>query len=139
MRFNSLDGKIRSVDLNKINACRNVRASKIQNNVYNILEGIYGSHAILQDFIIPGTKLSVDFFIPSFSLVIEVDGNQHDKFNSFFHNSRKDLIKQQGRDDNKEKWCQINNLIIVRVKEKDKVTKNSLISMIVEAIRKQSE
>ena len=34
------------------------------------------------------TQLSVDFFIPSFSLVIEVDGNQHDKFNSFFHPKR---------------------------------------------------
>lgn len=137
MRFRSLDGRIRPVDISK--SCRNVNLSKIQTEVYSYLQEIYGKSSILQEFIIPGTKLSLDFLLPNYSLAIEVDGKQHDKFNSFFHFDRKDFLKQVDRDGNKEQWCKLNNFILVRIKENDKLSKSIVIEMILKAIHRQNE
>jgi len=137
MRFRSLDGKIRSVDLSK--NCRNIITSKIQTKIYGYLQEIYGKNSILQEFIIPGTKMSLDFLLPNYSLAIEVDGKQHDKFNPFFHFDRKDFLKQVDRDDSKERWCKLNNFVLLSIKEDEKLSKSVVIEMILKAIHRQSE
>lgn len=41
----------------------------------------------------------LDFYIPSYNIVIEYNGKQHYKFSPFFHKTEDDFLKQKQRDD----------------------------------------
>lgn len=53
-------------------------------------------------------KLVFDFFIPSLDLYIEIQGQQHYSYTSFFHRNKFDFDSQIKRDRLKEEWCEIN-------------------------------
>jgi len=57
-----------------------------------------------------GPTLFFDFFINTNKLVIEVQGQQHYKFNSLFHTSARDFLIQKKNDADKQEWCKINNI-----------------------------
>jgi len=64
--------------------------------------------------------MTLDFYNANKKLAIEVDGNQHYKFNKFFHsNSRQNFLSQLQRDEKKEYFCEINQIRLVRILEKD--------------------
>jgi hypothetical protein len=68
---------------------------------------------ILEEVPIPIRKsetLYLDFYLPLKKLCIEVHGEQHYKFVSFFHNNMLAFLKAQKRDKEKEEWCEINNI-----------------------------
>ena len=57
--------------------------------------------------------LFLDFFIPSLSLAVEIQGEQHYVFNRFFHKTKFDFLKAQQRDKDKAYWCQINGIKLI--------------------------
>lgn len=68
---------------------------------------------ILEEVTIPLRKsenLYLDFYLPLKKMCIEVHGEQHYKFISFFHNNMLSFLKSQKRDKDKEEWCNINNI-----------------------------
>ena len=67
------------------------------------------------------------FLTQNKKIALEVDGNQHYKFNKFFHgNSRQNFLSQLQRDDKKEYFCEINNIKLVRILESDKLDEELL-------------
>lgn len=56
------------------------------------------------------SEVYLDFYLPSRSLAVEIQGEQHYKFNSFFYKSKLDFLKAQQRDRNKVIWCELNNI-----------------------------
>ena len=71
--------------------------------------------------------MTLDFYNASRKIAVEVDGNQHYKFNKFFHsNSRQKFLAQLQRDDKKEYFCEINNIKLARVLESDKLSEELL-------------
>lgn len=54
--------------------------------------------------------LYLDFYLPLVKKCIEVHGEQHYKFNRFFHNTTLGFIRQQKRDKEKKEWCLQNNI-----------------------------
>lgn len=54
--------------------------------------------------------LYLDFYLPLLKKCIEVHGEQHYKFNRFFHNNTLGFIRQKKRDKDKREWCEINNI-----------------------------
>ena len=67
---------------------------------------------ILEEVTLPGTKTSsrrtllyADLYIPNRDLIVEVHGEQHFKFNSFFHKDKMAFFKAQARDKDKRAWC----------------------------------
>jgi hypothetical protein len=54
--------------------------------------------------------LYLDFYLPLKKLCVEVHGEQHYKFVSFYHNNMLSFLKSQKRDREKEEWCDINNI-----------------------------
>jgi ribosomal protein S26 len=127
MEFICLDGSFKKVSLAKYKPRRKSR-SKIQNMIGDTLQEIFPNATIIEEFVIPKTKLSVDFFIPHCMLAIEVQGEQHDKYVKFFHGSRKGFIKQQQRDHVKTLWCDMND--IKKLEIRNNVDKDSLIRLI---------
>ena len=54
--------------------------------------------------------LYLDFYLPLTKKCIEVHGEQHYQYSSFFHQSRLGFMKHQKRDRDKREWCEINNI-----------------------------
>jgi len=68
---------------------------------------------VLEEVPLPLRKsetLYMDFYLPLIKTCIEVHGEQHYKFNRFFHNSVLGFMKHKKRDENKKEWCAINNI-----------------------------
>ncbi len=97
------------------------------------LRNLYKSAAILEEFQIPGSKLSLDFYVPSFRVAFEFQGEQHDQFNAFFHKDKNDFVKQSQRDQNKKDWCRLNSIKLIEIREPN-ITLEQLKSTILEII-----
>lgn len=60
-------------------------------------------------------KLRIDVFDVTKNLVLEIDGEQHNKFNSFFHKTIGDFDRQNMNDNIKEVICDFFEVKLVRV------------------------
>lgn len=96
--------------------------SKLQLTTRNKVIEKFPHEVIYEDFVIPGSRLSVDFFIYRIGLVIEVDGKQHSAFSSFHHGDRttsKKFAKQRTNDMLKDKWSESNGFRMVRIESEE--------------------
>ena len=75
---------------------------------------------ILEEVPLPGSHkpsrkstLYVDFFIPSHSLAVEVQGRQHFEFVAHFHGDRQGFRKSKARDRDKANWLENNDIQLI--------------------------
>ena len=81
-----------------------------------LLLELYGnSEIILEEFSIPDSRLSLDFFLLNRKIAFEFQGKQHQTFSKFFHGTKKGLDKQLQRDATKKEWCDLNGIQLVYV------------------------
>lgn len=91
--------------------------SKVQFSAKRILYKYWLVDFVYEEFPVAGTRLKFDFFNASKSIVIEIDGNQHFEYNKFFHKgSKSNFINQIKRDEQKEKFCELNKIILHRIR-----------------------
>lgn len=101
--------------------------SKIQKRVKDLLYRHWVSDIVFEELPVLGTRMTIDFYNANKKLAIEVDGNQHYKYNKFFHsNSRQNFLSQLQRDEKKEYFCEINQIRLVRILEKDTLDEDLL-------------
>jgi len=94
--------------------------SGIQKDVKDHLKDYWFADVVFEEFPVAGTRMSLDFYNSTQKIAIEVDGNQHYKYNKFFHsNSRQKFLHQLHRDEKKEYFCEINKIKLIRVLESD--------------------
>ena len=60
-----------------------------------------------------GKTLYLDFYFPLRKLAIEVHGQQHFKYNTHFHASPQDFLKQRKNDNEKAEWCELNSIELI--------------------------
>ena len=122
MKFKTLTGSVRSVSKIKkhlIDWDKKSR-SKFQFKVKAFLEPYWSRHVVFEEFPVVGTKMSLDFFNANKKIAIEVQGGQHTKYVPFFHGGHKvNYLSQLERDHNKLKFCDLNNITLVEIYEKD--------------------
>lgn len=77
-----------------------------------LLQKLFPFEVALEEVTIPGceTALYLDFVVVRQKLVIEVQGEQHRKYNPHFHRTPAGFVKQRKRDQAKRDWCAINGL-----------------------------
>ena len=83
-----------------------------------LLKELYPALQIIEEIPIQlkrSQRASLDFYINTIKTVIEVHGEQHYKFNTFYHSSRQDFINQKKRDNDLKEWCEINNMTYVEL------------------------
>jgi hypothetical protein len=79
---------------------------------------VYGQSAlILEEFGIPDSRLSLDFFLPHNDIAFEFQGIQHVEFSQHFHRDKEGFRKQKERDASKRRWCELNDIRLVEVFE----------------------
>jgi hypothetical protein len=98
--------------------------SKIQKKVKIFLKEFWEGQVIFEEFPVAGTRMSLDFYNANKKIAIEVQGAQHTKYVPFFHQRRSNFASQVRRDDDKRKFCELNNIILVEIYPKDTLNKS---------------
>lgn len=79
-------------------------------------------------------NMYLDAYFPKNNIAIEYDGKQHRQFIPHYHKSIKQFEKSKERDIRKEKLCQKNGIILIRITDEEKRTKEYLEKRIYEFI-----
>ena len=88
--------------------------SKVQNSVKKYLEKYWLNDIVFEEFPLAGSRMTFDFYNTTKNVVIEVQGKQHTKFIPFMHaNSKINYLKQLKRDEDKIKFCNLNDIILL--------------------------
>jgi len=117
---------------NKKKRCKNVRQylidwnkasrSNFQFEVKKFLEKFWTGNVVFEEFPIVGTRLTLDFYNANKKIAIEVQGRQHTKYIEFFHQNRINFLNQLNRDQQKERFCELNDIKLLTVFPNDKIT-----------------
>lgn len=122
MQFKTLTGRTRRIVKPKkylINWSGPSR-SKLQRRVKTFLEQYWKNQIVFEEFPVAGTKLSLDFYNANKKIAIEVQGEQHNRYVPHFHGSNKiNYINQLRRDQEKLKFCEINEINLIEIYQKD--------------------
>jgi hypothetical protein len=125
MRFKTLTGATRTVKKAKnfLIDWDGKSRSKIQYNAKQFLKKYWSNHIVFEEFPVAGTKLSLDFYNANKKIAVEVQGKQHTKYVPFFHGKNKiNYINQLKRDQDKLKFCELNDIQLVEIYDGDEIT-----------------
>ena len=100
--------------------------SQLHRDVYNLVKECYPNEKIREEepINVGGKTLYLDIFIPRLKIAVECDGEQHFKFNKFYHTNSAAFVQQKKNDELKNGYCEDNNISLARVKFDDKLTKD---------------
>jgi hypothetical protein len=119
MRLFNVNGKLvgKSVHKYRLDWDKKSR-SKIQFKVKKFLKQYWKNHVCYEEFPVYGTRLKVDILNATKRIAVEVNGDQHDQFNKFFHNSSRTVFLQSiTRDSIKADWLEKNKFTLIEIKE----------------------
>ena len=125
MRFKTLTGATRTVKKakNYLIDWDGSSRSKIQYNAKQFLKKYWSNHIVFEEFPVAGTKLPLDFYNANKKIAVEVQGKQHTKYVPFFHGKNKiNYINQLKRDQDKLKFCELNDIQLVEIYDGDEIT-----------------
>jgi very-short-patch-repair endonuclease len=121
MKLFDVSGKLVSVDVRDSSyPIKSESRSTLQGQTAQWLVEKFPRQTILEDFTLPGSRMSVDFFLPNKGIVIEVQGRQHDEHVPHFHGDKATSIKfarQLGRDRKKTEWAETNGFDFIEVRD----------------------
>ncbi len=114
MKILGLDGREYPVNIEKYIVYDDDKKAKssLHLEARTILKERFPLEAILEEFNIPGSRLFCDFFIPAKRIVVEVQGEQHYKFNPHFFLNKLEFFEAKRRDAQKAQWCVLNDLTL---------------------------
>ena len=123
MQVKDLDGNLHNWQL-----ISNIVKGIIQNKsslhleARNIIHECFPTLQVLEEVPITirrSETLYLDFYLPLTKKCIEVHGEQHYKFNKFFHNTTLGFIKHKKRDQDKKDWCELNGITYIELPYND--------------------
>lgn len=127
MKFKTLTGSTRKViGVQKyIIDWESKSRSKFQKSVKDFLRAYWDRDVVFEEFPVAGTRMTLDFYNANEKIAIEVQGGQHTKYVPFFHgNYKNNYLMQLKRDHQKNDFCELNDIKLVEVYEKDKLSKD---------------
>lgn len=113
-------------------------SSQLHKDVLSAVRECYSAETIIEEEPIKLTNkvLFLDIYIPRLKMAFECDGEQHFKYSKFFHGNAINFANQRKNDKEKEDFCNINRITLVRIRYDDKVSKDLIYSKALEALKK---
>lgn len=127
MKFKDLEGNFHSKDISKYKCLGGVVGSEGELLLRKRLEGFFPNLIIYEQMPCFGTRLRLDFYIKELRLAFEFDGVQHEVFVPHFHGTKRKFQRSKDRDCEKEQWCVINRIKLIRVNSDNLATIKELI------------
>jgi hypothetical protein len=94
--------------------------SKLQFKFKQFFYPYWKNHIVYEEFPVYGSMLKVDLLNATKKIAVEIQGNQHESFNKFFHdNSRLKYLQSIKRDVKKEHWLEKNGFKFLELYEND--------------------
>lgn len=112
-----------------------VRRSQGHIATLEVLRKIFPGAQIKEDYPIHperGKTLYIDLYVPAFAIAFEIDGEQHDTYNSYLHKSRRNFSKQRANDFAKDEWCETSNVKLCRIKHDMIISEELILNLIKE-------
>lgn len=107
------------------------RGSKLQTLIYNLTEQAYPKYDVAFEYPIGELRQRIDIFIPILGIAIEVHGEQHYNFVSYFHKDELAWNYSVHLDQKKVKYLTERGVKIVEIPFNTKIkTKEELIALI---------
>jgi hypothetical protein len=121
MRLLNINGKLVNKNVNKYRIDWDGKSrSNLQFKFKQFFYPYWKNHIVFEEFPVYGSMMKVDLFNATKKIAIEIQGNQHESFNKFFHdNSRLKYLQSIKRDVAKSKWIEINNFKYLELYESD--------------------
>ena len=94
--------------------------SKLQFKFKKFFYPYWKNHIVYEEFPVYGSMLKVDILNATKRIAVEIQGDQHESFNEFFHDhSRLKYLQSIKRDVKKEKWLELNEFKFLELYESD--------------------
>ncbi len=93
--------------------------SKFQKATKDFLRQFWRGQTVFEELPVVGTRYRIDFYCANKAVAVEAMGKQHDQYTPFFHKSRLDYLSQIKRDEEKRRYCDINDITLVELYETD--------------------
>jgi len=94
--------------------------SKLQYKFKSFFFPYWKNHIVYEEFPVYGSMLKIDLLNATKKIAIEIQGDQHESFNKFFHNnSRLKYLESIKRDVKKAKWIENNGFKLLELYEND--------------------
>lgn len=121
MRLLNINGKLVNKNVNRYRINWDGKSrSNLQFKFKQFFYPYWKNHIVFEEFPVYGSMMKVDIFNATKKIAIEIQGNQHESFNKFFHdNSRLKYLQSIKRDVAKSKWIEINNFKYLELYESD--------------------
>ena len=122
MKFSKLNHPNTQVNVNLIKYAINWTegGSKPHLKVKQFLEPYWRFSQVLEEFLIPGSKLRIDILNVSQKIAIEISPSSSHSFNPFFHKSRAGgFLASLKRDQGKEEWILENGFQYICLGDED--------------------
>lgn len=82
------------------------------------LKAMFPFSKILEEFGIPQSgALAIDFWLFNEGFAFEIQGAQHTKFVKHFHGNQQGFRRQKMNDSKKKRWCELNGITLICVKD----------------------
>jgi len=106
--------------------------SSLHLDARKLLQDLYPTMTILEEVPIPISRtqqLFLDFYLPLRRMAVEIQGQQHDTYIPHFHKTLRGFINSKQRDEDKETWCNLNNISLIKFLHNESIEewKNKLI------------
>lgn len=114
--------------------------SEIADKVYDMLREVFPHNVLIKEHYIKykGTKLFFDFYIKDLGILIEVQGQQHQRFIKHFHVNKRGFVAQKERDNLKIEYTQEKKIAFVRIYYNENITKKLVMNKIYKAIEESN-
>lgn len=122
MKFKTRTGRVKDIPIHRylIDWTAKKYDSEFSTEVIRLLEPYWRRDIILTQVPVAGTRMSYDFVNITKKIVLENDGEQHGRYNSFMHNgSPLNYGAQITRDLDKDALAELNGFQMVRIKPED--------------------
>ena len=107
--------------------------SNQSDTVFELLKELFPHNRIKAEYYVnyKGKRLFFDFYIRELGILIEVQGEQHNKFVKHFHGDKEVFLAQKNRDNLKIEYIQENQLLsLIRFNYNEEITKELLLKKI---------